>query len=69
MTLSAAEAELHAPETISEDSESATMKLEHLRELLRTPGAVRRLDGRTLGTGTGVPVVVASENLIVDGTS
>jgi len=67
IALSAAETELRASGAISEDTESATMKLERLRDLLRTPGAVRRVDTRTLSTT--VPVVVAPENLIVDGTS
>jgi len=67
IALSVAEIELHASGTISEDSDSATMKLERLRELLRTPGAVRRVDNRTLGSA--VPIVVAPEDLIVDGTS
>jgi len=64
IALSAAEAELRE---LVENTDSATMKLERLRELLRTPGAVRRADTRTLGTA--VPVVVAPEDLIVDGTS
>jgi len=67
IALSAAESELCASGTISDDAESAAMKLERLRELLRTPGAVRRADTRTLGTA--MPVIVASEDLIVDGTS
>jgi len=67
IALSAAENELHASGTIGDDTQTATVKLERLRELLRTPGAVRRADTRTLSTA--VPVVVASEDLIVDGTS
>lgn len=67
IALSAAETELRASGTITDDTESATIKLERLRELLRTPGAVRRADTRTLGAT--MPVVVASEDLIVDGTS
>jgi len=63
---SSAETELLASGAMSDDKDSATMKLERLRELLRTPGAVRRVDNRTLGT---VPIVVAPEDLIVDGTS
>ena len=65
IAVSAAETDLR--ESLSENSDSATMKLERLREILRTPGAVRRADTRTLGTA--VPVVVAPEDLIVDGTS
>jgi len=67
IALSAAEVELHASGAISDDTDSATMKLERLREVLRTPGAVRRVDNRTLGST--VPIVVAPEDLIVDGTS
>jgi len=67
IALSAAEMELHASGAISDDADSATMKLERLREVLRTPGAVRRVDNRTLGST--VPIVVAPEDLIVDGTS
>jgi len=67
IALSAAETELHASGAISENPDSATMKLERLRELLRTPGAVRRADTRTVSTP--LPVVVAPEDLIVDGTS
>jgi len=64
IAVSAAETELHAA---SESVDSATMKLERLREMLRTPGAIRRAETRTVGTA--VPVVVAPEDLIVDGTS
>ena len=67
IALSAAEVELHASGAISDDTDSATMKLERLREVLRTPGAVRRVDNRTLGST--VPIVEAPEDLIVDGTS
>ena len=65
IALSAAETELS--QSVNENQDSATMKLERLRELLRTPGAVRRADTRTISTT--VPVVVAPEDLIVDGTS
>lgn len=68
ITLSAAETELNATGLALDDPDSATMKLERLRELLRTPGAVRRSDGRQT-TSSSLPVVVAAEDLIVDGTS
>jgi len=67
IAVSAAENELRVSGAIDEDTESAMMKLERLREVLRTPGAIRRVDHRTLGST--VPVVVAPEDLIVDGTS
>jgi hypothetical protein len=70
ISLSAAETELTGASGIpADDPDSATMKLERLRELLRTPGAVRRLDSRQSGTLNALPVVVAAEDLIVDGTS
>lgn len=67
IALSAAENDFHTAGTISDNPDSATVKLERLRMLLRTPGAIRRADNRTYATA--VPVVVAPEDLIVDGTS
>jgi len=67
IAVSAAETELRASGAIGNDTDSATLKLERVRELLRTPGAIRRVDNRTLCSA--VPVVVAPEDLIVDGTS
>jgi len=67
IAMSAAENDLR--DSLGENPESATIKLERLREMLRTPGAVRRADTRTFTAATAVPVVVAPEDLIVDGTS
>lgn len=46
------------------EPDSACSKLETLRELLRTPGGVRRPPNANV-----MPVVVSAEDLIVDGTS
>lgn len=62
--LAAHEVELSATGLPSTEPDSACAKLESLRELLRTPGGVRRP-----ANAAGVPIVVSPEDLIVDGTS
>ena len=62
--LASHEVELSATGLPSTEPESACAKLECLRELLRTPGGVRRPVN-----SAGIPVVVSPEDLIVDGTS